>query len=477
MMFFSAFLRQLASRVLAPEKHLKHSYQAFRRLLEWDQRSHELLTALEKFYYDKQTGDFHAVIGTYDELYRSVSEMIEHLDAMAPRSYKKLFPILHRIDLAVRTSGLSLPEADTSPPFVMLLEELPSPAESLAGGKAAHLSKMLVHLHLPVPKGFVITSRAFHTLCEANHLQKPIETSLAGVDADSPSSLEATSGYLTSLILEASLPAGLDKAIRNACAQLSDQGESSHGSEFKRWALRSSASGEDAALSFAGQYKTVLNVRPEGLNHAYKEVIASKYSPNALFYRIKNGLLDQETPMAVLVLEMIDAAASGIVYSRSPLLSGPPVAAVYSVWGLGELLVKGATVPDIIELSREDDQPKVTRTQRGTREMKLVLSPRGDLEPKSLEVHEKEEMSLTENDAVRLAKWAQQLESHFGSPQDIEWCKDHEAIFTSCNPALCEPNPKLNLLADPTHPRSQIRFFYSAARWQLRGLAAGGLFS
>jgi pyruvate,water dikinase len=35
-------------------------------------------------------------------------------------------------------------------------------------------------------------------------------------------------------------------------------------------------------------------------------------------------------------------------------------------------------------------------------------------------------MSLGDDDALRLAKWAVQLESHVGSPQDIEWCKDRE---------------------------------------------------
>ena len=95
--------------------------------------------------------------------------------------------------------------------------------------------------------------------------------------------------------------------------------------------MRSSAVGEDGLFSFAGQFKTVLNVGLERLAEAYKEVIASKYSVGALLYRVKGGFLDQETPMAVLVLEMIDPAVSGIVYSQSPV-STATASEVLRIW-------------------------------------------------------------------------------------------------------------------------------------------------
>jgi hypothetical protein len=133
------------------------------------------------------------------------------------------------------------------------------------------------------------------------------------------------------LLLDAPIPSDLDKAIRDTWELLSkgrNPGEDTSALSV-RWAVRSSAVGEDGAFSFAGQFKTVLNVDPKELDQAYKEVFASKYSSNALFYRVKTGFLDQETPMAVLVLEMIDPQASGIVYSRSPVTLGPPITTVY----------------------------------------------------------------------------------------------------------------------------------------------------
>ena len=45
---------------------------------------------------------------------------------------------------------------------------------------------------------------------------------------------------------------------------------------------RSSAIGEDSELSFAGQYLSVLNVPTAGLFQAYKDVLASLYTPRAI---------------------------------------------------------------------------------------------------------------------------------------------------------------------------------------------------
>ena len=56
-----------------------------------------------------------------------------------------------------------------------------------------------------------------------------------------------------------------------------------------RLAMRSSAVGEDSQASFAGQYQTSLNVTRENILTAYKEVVASKYSPRAILYRLRYG--------------------------------------------------------------------------------------------------------------------------------------------------------------------------------------------
>jgi len=410
-------IRHFLTRAFAPARHLKRTYEAFRELLELDQRSHQLIAALEGFYHGEKKGDFCAVKETYEALYRAVEGMVDGLDAMAPREYRELFTLLRDIDSAVRSSGLKPENTDASPPFVLPVEEIPSGAENLVGGKASHLAAIASELDLPVPKGFVITSRAFNAFCESNHLGTEIEKSLANLDIDSPRSLRETSAHLSSLVLKGSLPPGLAKQIQDVYSTVFGG---------RRCALRSSAVGEDSAFSFAGQFKTVLNLDPSRLLEAYRQVVASRYSPNALFYRVRNGFLDRETPMAVLALEMVDAVASGIVYSRNPFSSSTDRTAVYAIWGLGELLVRGDTVPDVIEISRGSDRAEVIRKDEGARNLKAVLTPQGNVETVPLDAPEKDRSPIDDQEAIQLAGWALRLETFFGSPQDIEWCKDRE---------------------------------------------------
>ncbi len=406
-------------QTFSPGRILRETYQAFRSLLDADHRSHEQVAVLEKLYHEDKRADFCAVVRAYEELAQAIPQMIRCLERMAPGAYPQLSSVFTRMDSAIRAEGLHVETVDPSSPFVVSLESIPSAAEKLVGGKAAHLCRITAETGLPVPKGFAITSMAYHYFCEANHLIPKIASLLADLNTDSPSSLERASRDLTDLIREAPLPPEVETAIRNAFAQ-------SFGDDLpaKRCAMRSSAVGEDGLFSFAGQFKTRLNVAPERLFEAYKEVIASKYSVGALLYRVNGGFLDAETPMAVLVLEMLDAAASGIVYSQSPLSSQPSSIMVYSVWGLGELLVKGAAAPDRIEIARHAGSLRIVHKEKASGDSKMVLSGPGHVETVPLDPFEKENHSLSESMALQLATWSLTLESCFGGPQDVEWCLD-----------------------------------------------------
>ena len=62
----------------------------------------------------------------------------------------------------------------------------------------------------------------------------------------------------------------------------------------------------------------MLNVGGDGLAGAYKEVVASSFSPRAISYRQMAGIDLTETPMCVLGLAMVDVAASGVLYTADP---------------------------------------------------------------------------------------------------------------------------------------------------------------
>ena len=110
--------------------------------------------------------------------------------------------------------------------------------------------------------------------------------------------------------------------------------------------MRSSAVGEDTEASFAGQYATELNVTRDNLLEAYKAVLASKYSPRAISYRLRYGLEDRDTHMCVAGIVMIDSRASGVLYTVDPSRPDSNLLKINSIWGLGEHLVSGEASPD-----------------------------------------------------------------------------------------------------------------------------------
>ena len=63
-------------------------------------------------------------------------------------------------------------------------------------------------------------------------------------------------------------------------------------------AVRSSPLQEgEPGMSFAGQDRSILNVDRDGVVEAFKEVVASKYSPEAIVYRLRRAFADAEVAM------------------------------------------------------------------------------------------------------------------------------------------------------------------------------------
>jgi len=184
---------------------------------------------------------------------------------------------------------------------------------------------------------------------------------LAEIDPTVPDSLVDISSRLIELITAAEVPPAVNEAIFAAQAAAFAGREDSI-----RMVVRSSAVGEDSEFSFAGQYSTALDVRREDLISAYLAVLASKYQPEALTYRIHTGLGDEETPMAVMVLEMVDATASGVVYTVGPTRPDADQVHIHTVRGLGEGLVSGRLIPAIQVVDRNEltVRPPVTDDAR-----------------------------------------------------------------------------------------------------------------
>ena len=187
-------------------------------------------------------------------------------------------------------------------------------------------------------------------------------------------------------------------------------------------AVRSSATAEDLPeASFAGQQETFLNIRgEENLLDAVKKCWASLWTARAIAYRIKNNIDQNTVALAVVVQEMVDAEAAGILFTANPINGHRDEMVINAAWGLGEAIVGGLVSPDTIVADKATGKVKTydvaektvitVQTEKGTRE-----DPLDDARRRS--------KVMNEADVVELVNIARRIESFYGKPQDIEWCR------------------------------------------------------
>jgi len=406
-------------QLFSPDVVLQEKYTSFKSLLSHDKQAHELMAELEEIYYNQLVVDFKVIEDKYDNFSNRVGNIIEDFQRICPTRYRDLSGYYKKFDSYTRFM-MSAKSTLSTAPYVISLKEISQNDEMLVGGKSMHLSVADQRMGIPIPKGFVITSNAFNAILENNDLRKLVDQRLVDLDINSTVSLTAVSKELTDLIMQASIPLEIEAAVIDAVNTIW---------QFKTkdllFAIRSSAVREDSRASFAGQYRTVLNVGYDSVLNAYKQVIASKYSPEAIYYRVNFGLSDVETPMAVLCLEMIEARISGIMYTQDLQNPESDRILIHSVWGLGDMLVSGKVTPDITRVTKIGSPEENTRTKNNQPKPYAFTTLN---EPDRVDRGKSRNAPafLSDKTAGMLARWGISLESHYKEPQDIEWCVDQQ---------------------------------------------------
>lgn len=456
------------TKLLSPGTFLRDNYASFKKLLEHDRHCHELIAELEEIYYNDKKVDIKQVEKCYAELAAAVATIIGCLTHMAPASYDNLRAYFQKIDGYVHYILTPAKQQNTTP-FTMPLAAIDIDDRHMTGDKAFNLAMLRNNLELPVPDGFVISTSAFHAFLNHNNLQAVIDEGLSQLDITSPQSLQQFSDEISSRIAAAEIPPTLVTAITAAFADLQEQ----YGDSVQV-AMRSSAGLEDSETSFAGQYQTELHVDQGTLLAAYKRVVAGKYSPRALYYRINHGLSDLDTPMAVLVLVMVDAMASGVIYTADPADASSRTMTIHSLWGLGELLVGGEISPDAVLLDREHT-PHIIERRLGDKFEEMTAGPQGSVQIAKVDEKRRQASSLADAEALELARMALEIESFYGEPQDIEWSqgKDNTLYVLQARPLRCEVEPVHQDLPPETEIAAPVLF--QGGDCASSGLASGRL--
>jgi pyruvate,water dikinase len=303
-------------------------------------------------------------------------------------------------------------------PFVLWVDELDDAAIPIAGSKIARLGA-LRRVGVAVPDGFVVTTAAYARFLDEHDLGRHIDDRIGTVtDPDDLDELDRASTETRRRVEIAPMPRELADAITDAYEELS----------YRCYdlnipvAVRSSATGEDAAdASFAGQFDTYLGMSGhDRVLDAVRRCWASLFSPRALGYRLGKGLSHHDSPMAVGVIELVQARASGVAFSIHPVTGRRDRMVIEGSWGWGEAVVQGLVTPDHIEVGRTDR--RVLRHDVGHKEIVSAFDYAAGMVvehamPKRLV--DQPVLDAEQIDAVVEAML--HVEAHYGHPVDVEW--------------------------------------------------------
>ncbi|MDD4701515.1 MAG: PEP/pyruvate-binding domain-containing protein [Desulfovibrio sp.] len=380
---------------------LRERCARFRRLLSANKRALEAMSEVEDRLAGAKPFGMDYVHAVSTRAVAAVFQMVRDLNALSDNSYAALQDSFDRIRAEMEAQLEVLPHLDG--PLILHLDQIDLSDLTLVGGKMANLGEVAANAGLTVPDGFAVTVSAYYRFMEYNGLQEELNRRIQATDMQSLDEVFSLAAALQKAVLTAPLPPELEKAITESVETM--RAKAGPGLTL---ALRSSAVGEDSlGVSFAGQYRSELNVPPEEACEVWKEIIASKYAVTAMSYRYQHGIPDDAAPMCVGVLAMVRAVAGGVAYSRDPVAAsrGHEQILLNAVSGLPQAVVDGAVTPDVYIFSRKI--PPVLMQKR-------------------LAGADKTPPSLTDGQAADLAKVAIALETYYAEPQDVEWALDAE---------------------------------------------------
>ena len=305
---------------------------------------------------------------------------------------------------------------------VVWLEEVGKEDLSVVGGKGASLGEM-IKIGVPVPGGFAVTAQAFRDFINRTGIADKLFEALK-VDVNKESQLLKAEKTAKSLIMNAKVPADMERAIKSRYEELCERE-----GEMVFVAVRSSATAEDLPdASFAGQQETYLNTRgAEDVFDAVKKCWASLYGARAIFYRAEQGFEHEKVNLSAIVQKMVDSDKSGVMFSSQPS-TGEAQVVIEAAWGLGESVVSGSVSPDNYVVDRANRS--LVSKYIASKEIIIIRDPKTSKTVTIKVPKEKRDaVVLTDTEVVELAKYAEVLEKHYGIPQDIEWGVEKGKIY------------------------------------------------
>ena len=338
--------------------------------------------------------------------------------------------------------------------FIKQFGELGRDDIEQAGGKGANLGE-LTRAGLPVPPGFVILTDAYRGYIAEHQLADKI-VGLAG-PTDDPAGYESASEQIRALFAEE-----VSDSLR---AEIADEYAALGGDVPV--AVRSSATAEDLPeASFAGQQDTYLNVRGlEDLLVAVRDCWASLWTARAMAYRARQAIDPTTVSLAVVVQQMVDANAAGVMFTANPSNGHRDETVISAAWGLGESVVSGSVNTDNIVVSEADGT--VLSSETADKAVMTVPTEHRTQE-RPVPDEQRRQPVLSESDAAALAAYGTRIENHYGAPQDIEWARaDGQFFIVQARPITALPEVEAPMPTDWTVPEPTAMYVRASIVEQL----------
>ncbi|MFO0774811.1 MAG: PEP/pyruvate-binding domain-containing protein [Nitrospiraceae bacterium] len=330
---------------------------------------------------------------------------------------------------------------------------------ALVGGKAFGLGR-LVQGQFRVPPGCCVTAAVYRAALE--RIVGHAESWWAQLAQSDQSTREVMLARVERSLTVSSVPADV---LQKLWQQLSSYRSMTSDT---RWAVRSSATVEDATLqSCAGQFHTVLGLSKEAVAGAIVDCWRSLLRRPIIEAFLRQGptaslqeLIESTSPplMAVVVQAMVPADCAGVLFTRRSTDTGAAYVTINAIQGLGRPLVDGRVVPDeyVVRLDVPDRQDAVISHRLGKQAHRLHLDPqaqsrealREDVLPQqSSQNADRVTSVLSVADAIALAHEAMRVDGWIGHAVDAEWARDGEGLWwLQARPIVAPLDPQA---ADP----------------------------
>ncbi|MBN1227402.1 MAG: hypothetical protein JXA79_10450 [Deltaproteobacteria bacterium] len=309
--------------------------------------------------------------------------------------------------------------------YILNFENLDKGFLPSVGGKNANLGEM-IKANIRVPPGFAVTTDSYKCFINSSEVNKTIFKILSSFDTSSVGSLNKASAEIQGLVNSAPIPKEVEDSVREGYAKLCERCSV----EILPVAVRSSATAEDLpAASFAGQQDTYLWVQgKDNIIQDVRRCWASLFTARAIDYRIKNNFPHEKVLISVGIQEMVNSRTAGVMFTLNPTNGDQSKIVIEGNWGLGETVVSGSVNPDKFVV----DKVVLETVEKtiSTKHIKCVYD--SDME-EVVNINVDEDMQnkscLNAQEIIELAKIANNIESIYGRPMDIEWAIDDDLPY------------------------------------------------